>query len=132
MVGPRRTGFDSGEHELTIDEILHVARIEVDETGTTAAAATSIGIVVTSISEPEVVNVDSPFFYFIRDRVLRCDLVHRTRRRPDDHGRLSESANQEASMISVNREAMKTVRLILDEADALGVTVERPRQRRDR
>ncbi len=28
-------------------------------------------------------------------------------------------------MISVNREAMKTVRVILDEADALGVTVER-------
>ncbi len=28
-------------------------------------------------------------------------------------------------MISVNREAMKTVRVILQEADALGVTVER-------
>ena len=28
-------------------------------------------------------------------------------------------------LISVNREAMKTVRLILDEADALGVTVDR-------
>ena len=58
-----------GGDELTIDEILHVARIEVDETGTTAAAATSIGIGVTSISEPEVVNIDSPFFYFIRDRI---------------------------------------------------------------
>ena len=58
-----------GGTELTIDEILHVARIEVDDKGTTASAATSIGVGVTSISEPEVVNIDSPFFYFIRDRV---------------------------------------------------------------
>ncbi len=58
-----------GGDELTIDEIRHVARIEVDETGTTAAASTSIGIGVTSLPVIEEVNIDSPFLYFIRDRV---------------------------------------------------------------
>ena len=72
---------------LTIDEILHVARIEVDDKGTTASAATSIGVGVTSISVPEVVNIDSPFLYFIRDRYSGAIPVHRTRRRPDHHGR---------------------------------------------
>ena len=67
MVDPAELARFGGDG-LTIDEILHVARIEVDEKGTTAAAATSIGIGVTSISEPEVVNIDSPFLYFIRDR----------------------------------------------------------------
>ena len=68
MVDPAALARFGGD-ELTIDEILHIARIEVDEEGTTAAAATSIGISVTSVSEPEVVTIDSPFFYFIRDRV---------------------------------------------------------------
>ena len=67
MVDPAELARFGGD-QLAIDEILHVARIEVDEKGTTAAAATSIGIGVTSISEPEVVNIDSPFLYFIRDR----------------------------------------------------------------
>ena len=49
-----------GGGRLEIDEILHVARIEVDEEGTTAAAATSIGITVTSV--PEFVAIDGPFF----------------------------------------------------------------------
>ena len=55
-----------GGGQLEIDEILHVARIEVDEKGTTAAAATSIGITVTSV--PAFVTIDGPFFYFIHDR----------------------------------------------------------------
>ena len=67
MVDPAELARFGGDG-LTIDEILHVARIEVDDKGTTASAATSIGIGVTSISEPEVVNIDSPFLYFIRDR----------------------------------------------------------------
>ena len=58
-----------GGRDLTIDEILHTARIEVDEEGTTAAAATVIGIKTTSIQEVEIVTIDSPFLYFIRDRV---------------------------------------------------------------
>ena len=58
-----------GGRDLTIDEILHTARIEVDEEGTTAAAATVIGISTKSIQEVEIVTIDSPFLYFIRDRV---------------------------------------------------------------
>ena len=57
-----------GGNELTIDEIRHVARIEVDEEGTTAAASTSVGIGVTSLPVVEIVNIDSPFLYFIHDR----------------------------------------------------------------
>ena len=61
-----------GGGQLEIDEILHVARIEVDEEGTTAAAATSIGITVTSV--PEFVTIDGPFFYFIHDRATETIL----------------------------------------------------------
>ena len=67
MVDPAAL-LEFGGDRLTIDEILHVARIEVDETGTTAAASTSIGIGVTSVPVVEVVNINSPFLYFIRDR----------------------------------------------------------------
>ena len=65
MVDPAALARFGGDG-LTIDKILHIARIEVDEEGTTAAAVTTIGVTVTS--EPEAVNIDSPFFYFIRDR----------------------------------------------------------------
>ena len=63
-----------GGRDLTIDEILHTARIEVDEEGTTAAAATVIGIKTTSIQEVEIVTIDSPFLYFIRDRASEAIL----------------------------------------------------------
>jgi len=68
MVDPAAL-LEFGGDRLAIDEILHVARIEVDETGTTAAASTSVGIGVTSVPVIEVVNIDSPFLYFIRDRI---------------------------------------------------------------
>ena len=53
---------------LTIDKILHIARIEVDEKGTTAAAATVIGGSATSVEQTRIVRIDRPFLYFIRDR----------------------------------------------------------------
>ncbi|MDE0318887.1 MAG: serpin family protein [Acidimicrobiaceae bacterium] len=62
--------LEPGQPPHEIGSIDHVARIEVDEKGTTAAAATVAGAVATSDEEPEYcdLTVDSPFFYFIRDR----------------------------------------------------------------
>jgi serpin B len=43
----------------------HSASVQVDETGTTAAAATGVGVVTTSL--PQQMSVDHPFLYAIRD-----------------------------------------------------------------
>ena len=44
-------------------QVLHKAVIDVDETGTTAAAATEIGI--TAYSLPREFTINRPFFFFI-------------------------------------------------------------------
>ncbi|XP_027028306.2 protein Z-dependent protease inhibitor [Tachysurus fulvidraco] len=53
----------SQEPGLKVSQVLHKAVIEVDEKGTTAAAATSVGI--TPYSMPESFTVNRPFFFFI-------------------------------------------------------------------
>lgn len=55
---------DSGA-EPAISEIVHETYIEVNEAGTEAAAATSVGIVDTAATSPFLAN--KPFFFFIRD-----------------------------------------------------------------
>lgn len=63
----------STRQRIWIDDVLHQATIDVDETGTEATAAT--GVVFggdASASEPPTpieFRVDQPFFYFIRDKV---------------------------------------------------------------
>ncbi len=57
--------LDDGEVGYFIDSITHVARIDVDETGTTAGAATDVAI---AASHGPTVPIDRPFLYFIRDR----------------------------------------------------------------
>jgi len=50
--------------------VKHRATIEMDEEGAKAAAATSIGMVATSVripEQPKIVNVDHPFLFLIRD-----------------------------------------------------------------
>lgn len=55
---------------LFISEVKHKAWGEVNEEGTVAAAATSVGVALGSIQEPPqrfVMKVDRPFFFVIRD-----------------------------------------------------------------
>ncbi|MDZ7268921.1 MAG: serpin family protein [candidate division KSB1 bacterium] len=56
----------SATERLYITEVKHKTFVEVDENGTTAAAATSVGIGV--VSAPPAFRVDRPFLFLIRDR----------------------------------------------------------------
>ena len=51
---------------LAISEVMHKTFLEVNEEGTEAAAATSVGIVVTSL--PPTIQVDRPFIFLIREK----------------------------------------------------------------
>ncbi|XP_072221539.1 protein Z-dependent protease inhibitor [Leuresthes tenuis] len=53
----------SKDKNLKVSEVLHKAVIEVDETGTTASAATTIGIIPYSL--PRMFVINRPFFFFI-------------------------------------------------------------------
>ncbi|XP_043118573.1 protein Z-dependent protease inhibitor [Puntigrus tetrazona] len=56
------TGLSKDAH-LRVSQVLHKAVIEVDEKGTTAASATSVGI--TAYSLPATFIVNRPFFFFL-------------------------------------------------------------------
>jgi serpin B len=57
-------------NDLKIDEVIHKAFIEVNETGTEAAAATAVIMVLKSALEERSVRfiADHPFIYFIMDK----------------------------------------------------------------
>ncbi len=70
---PSRADFSglTGGKDLVIDRVIHKAFVDVDETGTEAAAATAITMKLTSVSnEPPPVEfrADHPFLYLIRHR----------------------------------------------------------------
>jgi serpin B len=53
---------------IAISSINHAAYVRVDEQGTTAAAATSIGMVTLAVEKPgKTFVVDRPFVFAIRD-----------------------------------------------------------------
>jgi serpin B len=55
---------------LFISEVIQKSFVDVNEEGTEAAAATSVGISVTSISAPVILlRADRPFFFAIRERL---------------------------------------------------------------
>ncbi|XP_028251990.1 protein Z-dependent protease inhibitor [Parambassis ranga] len=60
----------SKEERLKVSEVLHKAVIEVDEIGTTAAAATTTGIIPYSL--PRTFTVNRPFFFFIYHENTNC------------------------------------------------------------
>lgn len=60
----------SADGNLAISEVEHKAFVSADETGTRAAAATNVGVRVTSAmpsGEPKTVRLDRPFVYLIID-----------------------------------------------------------------
>ena len=66
-------GISEHEDGLVLSDVIHQARIEVDEEGTEAAAATLAAMMASGIPEPEPdpipFTVDRPFVFFIRDQV---------------------------------------------------------------
>ena len=59
----------SSEEDLFISNVIHKAFVEVNEEGTEAAAATGVGISVTSIVQIPEFRADRPFVFLIRDKV---------------------------------------------------------------
>ena len=60
-----------GKKNIFIDKVIHKSRVEVDETGTEAAAATGVTLQAKSASvkpEPVVFEADHPFCFLIMDR----------------------------------------------------------------
>ncbi|WP_299826176.1 serpin family protein [uncultured Pontibacter sp.] len=55
-----------GQAGLAISEVKHKTFVEVNEEGTEAAAATSVGMVLTSL--PPSIRVDRPFVFLIREK----------------------------------------------------------------
>ncbi len=64
------SGMDGGRN-LFISDVAHKAFVDVNEEGTEAAAATAVIMQLTSAfpTEPQVVRVDRPFIFLIRDRI---------------------------------------------------------------
>jgi serpin B len=58
----------NGERDLSISAVLHKARVDVDEQGTEAAAATGVAVGVRAMrpEEPPTFRADHPFVFFIR------------------------------------------------------------------
>ena len=69
---PGEADFTKIAEDLYVDKVLHKAKLEVDEEGTRAAAATVIEMETTGamIEEVEVLEfiADQPFYFVIRDR----------------------------------------------------------------
>lgn len=58
----------TGNRELSISDVIHQAFVEVDETGTEAAAATAVVMTATAMPlQPIQMTVDRPFIFLIRD-----------------------------------------------------------------
>ena len=57
----------NGKRDLFISAVIHKAFVDVNEEGTEAAAATAVGIQVTSIQPERVFRADHPFLFLIRD-----------------------------------------------------------------
>jgi serpin B len=76
---------------LKVDDVLHKAFVEVDEAGTTAAAATAVIVGITSVPPPGVPFVaDHPFHFLIRDNASGTILFMGRVSNPGDGGEGSQ------------------------------------------
>lgn len=70
-MGMKMKGFPNlleTPEELEISRVVHQTYLDVNEEGSEAAAATSIGVVVTSLpQEPTRITIDKPFLFMIRE-----------------------------------------------------------------
>ncbi len=67
---PERADFSrlADREDLHISEVLHKTYMKVDEKGTEAAAATSVGIGITSVGPAKfTIRLDRPFLFAVRD-----------------------------------------------------------------
>jgi serpin B len=60
------TGINSAGG-LQITKVQHKAFVAVDESGTEAAAVTSVTIGLTAVLNPPVITIDHPFLFVIRE-----------------------------------------------------------------
>ena len=58
----------TGQKDLFIGFVIHQAFIKVDEQGTEAAAATAVGMNLTSMPQQNIFRVDHPFIFIIQDK----------------------------------------------------------------
>lgn len=64
----------NGERNLFVSEVLHKAVVDVNEEGTEAAAATSVGIMLMSMPMQHNFVADHPFLFFIKDKASKIIL----------------------------------------------------------
>ncbi|MDB4878129.1 MAG: hypothetical protein JWM41_4575 [Gemmatimonadetes bacterium] len=73
MRAPFTDGADfsrmSAGRSLAISEVTQKTFVDINEQGTEAAAVTSVGVVVVSLPVRQVVRVDRPFIFVIRERL---------------------------------------------------------------
>ena len=64
------SGINGGNEPLQISAVIHKAYVDVNETGTEAAAATAVGIRAMAVmpQPPVTFRADHPFLFLIRDR----------------------------------------------------------------
>ncbi|MEK6850144.1 MAG: serpin family protein, partial [Nanoarchaeota archaeon] len=57
-----------GKDGLLISFVIHQAYVKVDEEGTEAAAATAVGVGITSVSPRKEFRADHPFIFIIQEK----------------------------------------------------------------
>ena len=58
----------TGKDDLLISFVIHQAYVKVDEEGTEAAAATAVGVGITSVSPRKEFRADHPFIFIIQEK----------------------------------------------------------------